>query len=50
MHAFERGTDAKAGIKKWLAYYTAERPHSTHGILTPNEAYASKTEPMRLAA
>jgi putative transposase len=50
MHAFERGTDAKAGIKKWLAYYTAERPHSTHGILTPNEAYASKTEPMKSAA
>jgi hypothetical protein len=30
--------------------YNAERPHSTHGILTPNEAYASKTEPMKLAA
>jgi putative transposase len=50
LHAFERGTDAKAGIKKWLAYYNAERPHSTHGILTPNEAYASRIEPMRLAA
>jgi len=33
-----------------LAYYNSERPHSTHGILTPDEAYASKTEPMRLAA
>jgi putative transposase len=50
LHAFERSADAKAGIKKWLAYYNAERPHSTHGILTPNEAYASKTEPMRSAA
>jgi putative transposase len=49
LHAFERGTDAKAGIKKWLAYYNAECPHSTHGILTPNEAYASKTESMKLA-
>ena len=28
----------------------AQRPHSTHGILTPNEVYDSKTEPMRLAA
>jgi len=37
-------------IGKWLAYYNAERPHSTHGILTPDEAYASKIEPMRLAA
>jgi putative transposase len=50
LHAFERGSDAKAGIKKWLAYYTAERPHSTHGILTPNEAYASRIEPMKFAA
>lgn len=50
LHAFEKGSEAKTGIGKWLAYYNAERPHSTHGILTPNEAYASKTEPMRLAA
>ena len=41
LHAFERGSEAKAGIGKWLAYYNAERPHSTHGILTPDEAYAS---------
>ena len=50
LHAFETGSQAKAGIGKWLAYYNAERPHSTHGILTPDEAYVSKTEPMRLAA
>ena len=50
LHAFERGSEAKAGIGKWLAYYNAERPHSTHGILTPNEAYDTKIEPVRLAA
>ena len=50
LHAFETGSQAKAGIGKWLAYYNAERPHSTHGILTPDEAYVSKTEPIRLAA
>ena len=50
LHAFETGSQANAGIGKWLAYYNAERPHSTHGILTPDEAYVSKTEPMRLAA
>lgn len=50
LHAFERGSEAKIGIGKWLAYYNAERPHSTHGILTPDEAYASKIGPMRLAA
>ena len=50
LHAFERGSQAKAGIGKCMAYYNTERPHSTHGILTPDEAYASQTEPMRLAA
>ncbi|MFT5341130.1 MAG: putative transposase, partial [Paracoccaceae bacterium] len=38
------------GIGKWIAYYNTERPHSTHGILTPDEAYERKTEPMRSAA
>lgn len=50
LHAFEKGSEAKAGIGKWLAYYNVERPHSTHGILTPDEAYASQKEPMRMAA
>ena len=50
LHAFERGSEAKAGIGKWLAYYNADRPHSTHGILRPNEAYDSNTEPTILAA
>ena len=50
LNAFETGSQASTGIGKWLAYYNAERPHSTHGILTPNEAYDRKTELMRLAA
>jgi len=50
LNAFETGSEMRAGIGKWLTYYNSERPHSTHGILTPDEAYASKTEPMRLAA
>ena len=50
LNAFETGSEMRAGISKWLAYYNAERPHSTHGIMTPNEAYESKTEPMRMAA
>jgi putative transposase len=49
VHAFETTSEATAGIEKWLACYNVERPHSTHEILTPDEAYASKTEPMRLA-
>ena len=50
LHAFEKGSGAKAGIGKWLTYYNSERPHSTHGILTPDEVHDSKTEPVRIAA
>ena len=50
LHAFETGSEAKAGIRKWLAYYNAERPHSTHGISTPDEVNAGKIEPVRMAA
>ncbi len=50
LRAFETGSQAREGIGRWLAYYNAERPHSTHGILTPDEVHASKIEPMRMAA
>ncbi len=50
LNAFETGSEMRAGIGKWLTHYNSERPHSTHGILTPDEAYESKTEPMKLAA
>jgi putative transposase len=50
LNAFETGSETRAGIGKWIAYYNTERPHSTHGILTPDEAYERKTEPMRSAA
>lgn len=50
LRAFETGSEARAGIGRWIDYYNAERPHSTHGILTPNEAYETKTEPEKMAA
>ena len=50
LHAFETGAQARTGIGEWLEYYNSERPHSTHGILTPKEAYEKKTEPAKLAA
>ena len=50
LHAFETGSQAKAGIEKWLAYYNAERPHSTRGILTPDEVYVSKIGQIKFAA
>ncbi|MEI4233353.1 integrase core domain-containing protein [Roseovarius sp. D22-M7] len=35
LRAVETGSQAREGIGKWLAWYNAERPHSTHGILPP---------------
>ena len=50
LNAFETGSEMRAGISKWLTDYNSERPHSTHGILTPDEAYETKFRTERLAA
>ena len=48
LNVIKTGSEMRAGTGKWLADY-AERPHSTHGILTPDE-HESKTASVRLAA
>ena len=40
LNAFETGSEARAGIRRWMRYYNAERPHSSLGGRTPDEAYA----------
>lgn len=40
LHAFETGSAVKAGIGRWIEFYNHRRPHSTHGVRTPAEAYA----------
>ena len=50
LNAFETGSEARAGIAKWMTYYNAERPHSSHGILTPNEAYDTTQTIEKIAA
>ena len=50
LNAFETGSEARTGIGRWLTYYNAERPHSTHGILTPNEAYDTQRTEEKKAA
>ncbi len=42
LNAFETGTEARAGIGRWIAYYNADRPHSSLGERTPDEAYAGR--------
>ena len=41
LHAFETGSRAREGIGRWIGFYNERRPHSTHGIRTPDEVYAA---------
>ena len=57
LHAFETGSDLRAGLARWINYYNARRPHSTLAGRTPDEAYgagekqgANTTETEKLAA
>jgi putative transposase len=49
LHAFETGSALRAGLRDWIGYYNARRPHSALAGRTPDEAYwATATE--KLAA
>jgi putative transposase len=39
LNAFETGSEAKAGISKWIEFYNRRRPHSSLDDRTPHEAY-----------
>ena len=39
LHAFETGSELRAGLMRWIGYYNARRPHSTLAGRTPDEAY-----------
>jgi len=41
LHAFETGSELRAGLLRWVGYYNGRRPHSALGGLTPDEAYAA---------
>jgi len=39
LHAFETGSEARQGIGRWVDLYNQDRPHSSLGGRTPDEAY-----------
>ncbi len=49
LHAFETGTNLRAGLTSWITYYNTRRPHSTLAGRTPDEAYKA-TGTIKLAA
>ena len=49
LHAFETGSELRAGLSNWIGYYNAGRPHSALAGRTPDEAYGAD-QTVRLAA
>ena len=49
LHAFETGSELRAGLSRRIGYYNARRPHSTLAGYTPDEAYGT-SELERLVA
>ena len=49
LHAFETGSELRAGLTKWIGYYNGGRPHSALEGRTPDEAYGADAV-TRLAA
>ena len=35
LHAWETGSQAKAGVGRWIAFYNHQRPHTAHGGQPP---------------
>ena len=50
MNAFETGSEAHTGLRRWIDDYNAERPHSPLGGRTPAETHAGLPVGSRLAA
>jgi putative transposase len=50
LNAFETGSEARAGLGRWMSYYNTERPHSALGGRPPDEAYAGFADGIGLAA
>jgi len=44
LHAWETGSEAKAGVRKWIAFYNHKRPHSALGGKPPAVIYWQRNE------
>lgn len=44
LHAWETGSEARAGIGNWMEFYNHKRPHSSHGGKPPAVVYWQRNE------
>ena len=41
LHAYETGSELRAGLRRWIGYYNERRRHSALAGRTPSEAYGT---------
>ena len=44
LHAWETGSQAKAGVGRWITFYNHQRPHAAHGGQPPAGVYFNQIE------
>ena len=44
LHAWETGSQAKAGVGRWINFYNHQRPHTAHGGQPPAVVYFNQIE------
>ena len=44
LHAWETGSQAKAGVGRWITFYNHLRPHAAHGGQPPAVVYFNAIE------
>ncbi len=45
LHAYETGSELRAGVTTWVEHYNTGRPHSALGGRAPNEVYSATAPP-----
>jgi putative transposase len=50
LHAWETGSQAKAGIAQWMTFYNRQRPHTAHRGQTPAAVYWNTVQPDQWSA
>jgi len=50
LNAFETRSETRKGIGAWITCYNEKRPHSSHGLMTPTEAYEPPRTNLKIAA
>ena len=45
LHAWETGSQARAGVGRWITFHNHQRPHAAHGGHPPAVIYLNQIEP-----